>query len=177
MIIAKQMLTIVTLGIVLALAGCQVQESPKPQSSHNFNTPIENLITGGQPSLTNLSELKDAGVTKVINLRGPNEEVSFNEQAEAEALGLEYISLPISGAADVTSENARKLNELLEGNGKVFLHCASGNRVGALLAIRAHEIEGKSVDASLQFGRAAGLGSLEKRVKSVLIEKHSTAVP
>lgn len=150
----------------------QAQERTEPESSHRFNTPTENLITGGQPSLTELKELKNAGVTKVINLRAADEDVAFNEQTEAEALGLEYVSLPISGAADVTSENARKLHELLEGDEKVFLHCASGNRVGALLAIRAHEIGGKPVDESLQFGRAAGLGSLEGRVKSILGEGH-----
>lgn len=51
----------------------------------------------------------------------------------------------------------------------MFVHCVSGNRGGALLAIRAHEIQGLSVDESLAFGRAAGLGSLEEKVKSELL--------
>lgn len=151
----------------------QLQESLQPESLNNFNTPAENLLTGGQPSLLELKQFKNSGVTTVINLRGPDEDVPFNEKLEAEALGLEYVSLPISGAADVTPENARKLHELLAGfeSENVLLHCASGNRVGALLAIRAHEIEGKPANESLQFGRAAGLGSLEEKVETVLAEE------
>ena len=89
---------------------------------------------------------------------------------------MEYVSLPISGAGDVTADNARKLHQLLqqEDDEPVFLHCASGNRVGALLAIAAHQIEGKPVDESLTLGRSAGLGSLEAKVRSVL---DSTSTP
>jgi uncharacterized protein (TIGR01244 family) len=162
----KQAFTIVVLGI--ALAACQIQEQVKPQPAHGFNTLAENLVTGGQPSQADLMQLKKIGVTKVINLRGPNEDIPFNEEAEAATLGLEYIALPISDAADVSVENARQLHELLRGDEKVLLHCASGNRAGALLAIRAHLIEGKPMDESLKFGRAAGLSSLEEKVKSVL---------
>lgn len=107
-------------------------------------------------------------------MRAVGEEVPFDEQAAVEKLGMAYVSLPIAGAADVTGENARQLHELLQGQEKVLLHCASGNRVGALLAIRAHQIEGKPVDTSLQIGHAAGLGSLAERVKSVIGEGHST---
>ena len=144
--------------------------------AHDFYTPSEKLVTGGQPSRDELAGLKAAGVTKVINLRGPEEKVAFDPRAEAEALGMEYVSLPISGAGDVTADNARKLHQLLqqEDDEPVFLHCASGNRVGALLAIAAHQIEGKPVDESLTLGRSAGLGSLEAKVRSVL---DSTSTP
>mgnify|MGYP000654588333 CR=1 FL=1 len=137
--------------------------------AHDFYTPEENLVTGGQPSRDELAALKAAGMTKVINLRGPEEKVSFDPRAEAEALGMEYVSLPISGAGDVTADNARKLHQLLQQEDEpVFLHCASGNRVGALLAIAAHQIEGQPIEASLELGRSAGLGSLEAKVRSVL---------
>lgn len=169
----KQTITMAVLGIILA--ACQVQKESNPEASHRFHTPTANLVTGEQPSQADLLQLKNAGVTKVINLRGPNEDIPFDEKAEVETLGLEYVSLPISGAVDVTSENARKLHELLEDDEKVFLHCASGNRVGALLTLRAHQIEGKSVDEALNFGRSSGLGSLEEKVKSVFDERRSTA--
>lgn len=137
--------------------------------AHDFYTPSEKLVTGGQPSRDELAALKAAGVTKVINLRGPEEKVAFDPRAESEALGMEYVSLPISGAGDVTADNARKLHQLLQQEDEpVFLHCASGNRVGALLAIAAHQIEGKPLDESLTLGRSAGLGSLEAKVRSVL---------
>lgn len=163
MISVKHALINVILGIALVAWHMQVPAQPQ-----GFNTPTDQLVTGGQPSQADLLQLKHAGITKVVNLRGPNEDIPFDERAEVEALGLEYVSLPISGAVDVTSANARKLHDLLASDEKIFLHCASGNRVGALLAIRAHLIEGKPIDESLELGRAAGLGSLEGTVKSVL---------
>lgn len=168
---AKQIITLLILGAVLA--ACQFKKQDTAEPPHEFNKPSTNVLTGGQPSQADLVNLKKTGVTKVINLRDPSEEPSRNEKAEVEALGLTYVSLPINGAADITSENARKLDALLKGNESVLLHCSSGNRVGALMAIRAHEIEGKSADEALQIGRSAGLGSLEEKVKSVLNDNPS----
>ncbi len=163
-------IVMMVLALGLMLSACQSRTVMKSEIDSRFNTPTDNLVTGGPPSKSELLELKEVGITKVIDLRSPDEERSFNERAEAERLGLEYVSLPVSGAAGVTRENAKELDGLLQGGEKVFVHCASGNRVGALLAIRAHEIEGKSLDQSLELGRAAGLGSLEEKVKSVLSE-------
>ena len=50
----------------------------------------------------------------------------------------------------------------------VIIHCASGNRVGALLALRANLIQGKSASEALAFGKAAGLTTLEDAVKQRL---------
>jgi uncharacterized protein (TIGR01244 family) len=163
---ARYLLTLIIL--CFAITACQVQEHAAIESHTNFNTPEKNLVTGGQPTAADLVQLKKMGITKVINLRAPSEEISFDEKATAESLGLEYVSLPINGATDITSENARKLQVLLQDEDKVFVHCASGNRVGALVAIRAHEIENKSEEESLRVGRAAGLGQLEGTVKSHL---------
>lgn len=165
MTVSKRCLMMICL-ILPFLAQAQEIEPPA-----GFTEVRENLLTGGQPSQADLLQLKNAGVTRIINLRTPAEEVPFDEQAEAEALGLEYVSLPVAGADGVTSENARRLDELLQGDEKTLLHCASGNRTGALLAIRAHEIEGESVEDSIQFGRAAGMDSLEARVRRLLDEE------
>ncbi|MBV2128695.1 fused DSP-PTPase phosphatase/NAD kinase-like protein [Arsukibacterium indicum] len=164
--VIKHVLTLFTIGLLLI--GFQTKSVAGSNIPDNFNQPSENLITGGQPTQVDLQKFKAAGVSKVINLRGPGEAVNFDEKAEAEALGLSYISLPVAGAGDVTAENARKLYQLLQGEEKVVVHCASGNRVGALLAIGAHEVNGKPVEASLEFGRAAGLSSLEPKVRAVL---------
>lgn len=153
----------------LFLWGCQQYKTRTSEALDDFNVVSANLVTGGQPSQEDLITLKNAGVREIIDLRGPGESAGFDEAQKAKALGMEYTSLPIAGAADVTSENAAKLHELLaESDGKVYLHCASGNRAGALLAIRAHEVEGKPVEAALDAGRKAGMTSLEEKTRSVL---------
>ncbi len=163
---AKYALTVTLLSIVIT--ACSMKQHSAIEPPNGFNAVEENLLTGAQPTEANLVQLKMAGITKVINLRAPDEKIPFDEKAKVESLGLEYISFPISGAAGITSENARKLDALLEGDEKVLVHCASGNRVGALIAIRAHEVENKPEEESLRLGRAAGLGSLEETVKSHL---------
>jgi uncharacterized protein (TIGR01244 family) len=160
-----------TAGVIFHL--CVVSISSASDTA-TYQAVSEDLITSAQPTTEDLESLKEAGVTRIINLRMPSEKISFNEKSEAEKLGIEYVSLPISGAADITSENARKLHEILKDEEKTYIHCATGNRVGALLAIRAHELEGRSIEESLEIGHAAGLSSLEPRVKSILTNEKSS---
>lgn len=164
--INKIRLIILAAGFVFQV--CLANE-PSIADAERYRALSEDLITAAQPTQADLVSLKKAGVTKIINLRKPSEEISYNEELEAKKLGLEYVSFPISGEAEITLENAQKLHKMLKGEDKVFLHCATGNRVGALLAIRAHELEGKSMDESLKIGHEAGLSSLETRVRSVLM--------
>ena len=73
------------------------------------------------------------------------------------------------GAGDLSLENARALKQLLDNAGHpVLVHCASGNRVGALLALAAADSGEMAADAAIEFGRAAGLTGAEPRVREVL---------
>ena len=124
----------------------------------DFAQPQPGPHTGGQPSQDDLARLKSEGVRTVIDLRGPQEDRGYDEAAEAQRLGLHYIALPIAGKDDITPANAAALHALLkERDGEVLLHCASGNRVGALLALAAVQVDGASPEAALTLGRAAGL--------------------
>ena len=53
-------------------------------------------------------------------------------------------------------------------SGAVLVHCASGNRVGALIAIGAAKAGGMAPEAALELGKAAGLTSAEPRVRELL---------
>jgi uncharacterized protein (TIGR01244 family) len=142
----------------LLLAGC----SSLTVHATDFLQPKPGLHTGGQPSPEDLARLKSEGVRTVIDLRGPQEDRGYDEAAEARRLGLQYIALPIAGKDDISPANAKTLNDALKAqDGDVLLHCASGNRVGALLALGAARIEGVSKEEALVLGRAAGLKSLE----------------
>ena len=132
-----------------------------PGYASDFAQPKAGLHTGGQPTVEDLKRLKDEGVRTVIDLRGPTEDRGYDEAAEARRLGLAYIAFPISGKDDITSANAKALGDLLGAHqGNVLLHCASGNRVGALLALEAVARNVPREDA-LELGRKAGLTSLE----------------
>ena len=134
-----------------------------------LHQPRPDLYTAGQPSAQQLRQAAANGVTTVIDLRAPQEDRGYDEQAAAEKLGLRYVRLPINGAGDINEANARTLDRLLKQDaGTTLLHCASGNRAGALLALARARIDGASGEDALQFGRAAGLGSLEPVVRREL---------
>jgi uncharacterized protein (TIGR01244 family) len=128
-------------------------------------------VASGQPDETVLSAIADAGFVAVVDLRTEKEDRGLDEQATIDRLGMAYASLPISGASDITFDNAALLDRILENyQGRVLLHCGSGNRVGALFALRA-KLHGASSDDALAVGKAAGLTRLESVVQERLTEE------
>jgi len=135
-----------------------------------FLRPRPDLFTGGQPAPDDWAGFRAAGVRTVVNLRTAAEMQGRDVAAEVRAQGMAYVSLPVDGPAGITDANARALWELVgtPDRGGALVHCASGNRVGALLAIGAARAGAMSPEAALQFGRDAGLSGLEGRVRELL---------
>jgi uncharacterized protein (TIGR01244 family) len=128
------------------------------------------VMVGGQPSLQDLFEAKDQGIRAVLNLRPESEQPGFNERAEVERLGMRYLTLPIADAADLTKAAAIELDTLVHDpvNRPIWVHCGSGNRVGALFALRAAWIENISLEAAIELGRQHGLTKMESDVRRIL---------
>jgi uncharacterized protein (TIGR01244 family) len=155
---------------LLVLMSC-VRTSDPLADLMNAAQPLPGITTSGQPSQAALQKIADAGYVTVIDLRGINEDRGYDEKGAVEALGMEYISLPISGAEAITYENASLLNEKLsEIDGPVLLHCSSSNRVGALLSLR-ERMQGASTEDALNLGIEAGLASLRPTVEERLGER------
>ena len=99
------------------------------------------------------------------------EDRGLDEAAVVNALGMNYIKLPIDSLESISFESAQQQDRLMtNADGPVLLHCASSNRVGALLAL-SESLKGADNDAALLFGREAGMTSLEDRVKELLQKK------
>ncbi|WP_163935086.1 sulfur transferase domain-containing protein [Paraferrimonas sp. SM1919] len=132
----------------------------------------ENVVSGGQPTKGDLTQLKQQGYKHVINLRSEGEQ-DWDEGQYVQSLGMNYHSLPIAGKDAINLENAKALNKLLAKmqDDKTIVHCGSGNRIGALVAIHAAKVEGLTVDEALAKGKAWGMTRLEPLVKQKLTEK------
>jgi uncharacterized protein (TIGR01244 family) len=130
----------------------------------NACTPASGICSGGRPRPEHLQAAKAQGVRTVINLCPPAEAGDYDEPALVADLGMAYVNIPVSGAADLTVAKAQQLAAALQDAGPVLLHCQSGNRVGALMAVKARFVDGLSPEASLAAGRAAGLRALEPAV-------------
>ena len=140
------------------------------QSSADI-VPVDGLTSTGQPDAEQLALFAEAGYVAVIDLRGVEENRGFDEAKAVSGQNMLYVNLPLASADAVNFDNAAKLDETLNGiDGPVLLHCGSGNRVGALLALR-ESLNGASDEEALAYGRAAGLTGLEDVVRERLAEK------
>lgn len=156
------LLRILTVLLITACASAPLLDLDALRAAeiNNLRTPAPTVLSSGQPNEAQLRVMSRAGVQHVINLRTPQEEIDFEEQATVEALGMEYYSIPVAGAGGINSTNAQSLLGILEGlNGEpAVVHCATGNRVGGLFAINAFE-SGSSVDAAMAEGERWGMTS------------------
>ena len=133
--------------------------------------PADGITAAGQPNETGLKELAEDGYAAVIDLRSAEEDRGLDEKTVVESLGMDYVSLPISGRGAISFDNAQKLDHILSTYDEpVLVHCGSSNRVGALFALR-ENLHGAEDDDALAFGKSAGMTSLESTVKSRLAEK------
>lgn len=160
-----------TVLVALALAAgiCLAQQSQLAGLLRHVEI-NERQHSSGQPTVEAIAQLKSAGITTVIDLRPDAETPDLDEKSVAEAAGLKYRSLPIASPADLTRENVMKFDQLLKDSQQeaVLVHCASGNRVGAMMALRAAWVEGKSTEEALAIGKAAGMTGMTEDVKAKL---------
>jgi uncharacterized protein (TIGR01244 family) len=131
--------------------------------------PIEGVIACGLPSENELREAQAGGLRTVINLC-PAREQKFDEDTLVTSLGMRYEHIPVAGAQDLTRENALRLAQILSdpASRPAVVHCASGNRVGALFALKAFFADRCDPDAAIAAGRAAGLKALEPAVAAII---------
>ncbi|HSK03173.1 MAG TPA: sulfur transferase domain-containing protein, partial [Kofleriaceae bacterium] len=153
-------------------APAEPAEPPPPDLTSvailNAKTATPGVVTGGQPTEEQLQQAKASGVKIVVNLRTKGEKGEIPDQAEkVAALGMKYVHMPIESKEwkGLDEDNARKLAELL-AEGPMLVHCTSGERVGALFALKAFYVDKQSTDEALEVGKAHGL-SVEKVKKAV----------
>lgn len=135
---------------------------------NNLNQSEPNIYTGGQPE--SFTEVANAGVKHVVNLRPHSETPEIDEQALVTENGMAYHHLPIQSAQDLNQENVQALDNILKqaGGDTVLVHCASSNRVGALAALRASWLQNKSDEQALNVGKAWGLTGMQPAVEQLL---------
>ena len=122
----------------------------------------DDVFIGGQPTERALRELRDQGVTTVVNLRSPPEmkRVPFDETALVKELGMEYVYLPMRGTPELPySPAAVKAFAAAMSNakGKVLLHCTIAWRASHLWAAYLIQYRNVPVATALQQTRLINL--------------------
>ncbi len=146
----------------------------------NARVPLEGVLSGGQPTPEQIEAAARAGFRTVINLR-TEQEPGFEWEREAvEKLGMRYVQMPVTGPESLTRESVERFDAELrraQEAGPVLLHCASGNRIGAILALRAAWVQGVDPEQALEYGRASGMTRMEKSARELLGLHHQDSTP
>ncbi|GAC1516476.1 MAG: hypothetical protein NVS1B4_11630 [Gemmatimonadaceae bacterium] len=124
--------------------------------------PLPGVVTAGQPTALQLKELAAAGIATVVDLRAPNEIRGFDEETVTCASGLDYHNIPVT-AESLAPHHFDQVRDLLRSSDKrpILVHCASANRVGAVLLPYLVLDEGRTSDEALQIAHRVGLRSDE----------------
>ena len=172
-------MSLAALAVVsLALLGCAgngtseavatLKADPADVIAAGAVLPVDGVTSSGQPDEAALEVYANSGYAAVIDLRTEREPRGMDEKAVVEGLGMDYVLLPIDGSAAINFENAAALDKLIDGyDAPVLVHCASANRVGALLAL-ANVSDGMDDEQALEYGREAGMTRLEGAVRRIL---------
>lgn len=119
------------------------------------------ICLGGQPSAEDFSgAARDGSLRSVLNYRRAEEPKGFDEPALLDVLGLEYHHLPYNGAAQLTDDVFDETFRIIESAPRpLMIHCASGNRVGAVWMAWRQLRDGYTEEEALDEARRAGLRS------------------
>ncbi len=135
----------------------------------------DNIYFSGQPAHEDLKKLKAAGFSAVINLRSENEKGHDEvlESKTVESLGLKYYNIPMSMKTELSDKFLDSITSKVVENrkeGKVLIHCSSGNRVGLWLGAHLKKDHQFSDEKSLTLAKELGINRdhVEERLKSYL---------
>ena len=140
--------------------------------------PLPGIGAAGQPASGDWKELANAGVRTVVDLRAPNEPRGHDEPDAVRAAGLAYVSIPITQST-LSDEPFDAVRTLLRDHSRrpIVVHCASSNRVGALLLPYFVLDEKQPLDKALELAIDAGLRSQELATLAVDYVRRHSALP
>ena len=111
------------------------EEPTTVQDILNFHEMTDNIAIGGQPTVSQLAQVADAGYSVVVNLAMHDSDNAIPEEGSVTAsLGMSYIHIPVPSDAP-TSTHVRKFFNVMDAfeGEKVFVHCVVSGRVSAFI--------------------------------------------
>lgn len=121
----------------------------------------EHGYVAGRPSVEGMKQAKEMGVETIVSLQTAGETEGSDPRAEAEALGLEFVSIPSGGKDHPFSPAAvERFDDVMKSSdGSVLLHCKSGTRATHLYVAWLVTHQDVSLEEALSRGRQIRFGS------------------
>ena len=138
----------------------------------------DEITVAGQVAPEQFGEAAQQGFKSVLNLRAPDEEGYLpDEQQQAEAAGLRYVSIPVKKeeiSDELTDDVLKEIDELPK---PVLVHCASGMRAGAMAFMHMATRAGLPAEEAMSRAQASGFDcNSEPQLKQFFehyVETHS----
>jgi uncharacterized protein (TIGR01244 family) len=169
--------TIASLLASVLPAALALGAGPTVSEIEKYFRPTERTATAAQPTIDQLSAVREEGFRTIINLREPSEHDAQAEEAAARRLGLRYVGIPVRTAAP-KSEQVDAFLKVTDDPSiyPVLIHCGSGNRVGAFWMIRRVLVDGWTAEDAEKEARQIGMKSPNlKEFALEYIRAHPTA--
>ena len=162
-----------TLALVLTASLAFAEQ--KDHGLHNAKHPEPGVLFGGQPTEEQLEAMAADGLSFVLDLRTEGENRGFDEPAALQSLDVPYLNLPVDGDRLALPETFERFIAAMEkADGPVLVHCASGNRVGALYY--AYLVAGKGEDREAARARAKENG-LRSAALERAVDRYLDSIP
>ena len=130
--------TVVVLVLVIGTAAFAKRHSDAAFSNiniKNFGKMDDRFYRGAQPAESDYKDLKGLGINTIIDL---TDNPKTYEKRDVEALGMRYVSIPMSDSSYPKEEQISAFLKLINDptTGKFYVHCAGGrHRTGVMGAV------------------------------------------
>ena len=128
----------------------------------NFAKLETTVACGGATTPEAVPELKKMGFASIINLRLPSEAGANveGEAAAAKTAGINFYNIPFSGQSPDPKVADQFLATVTDKkNEPAYIHCAAGNRAGAMWMIKRLVVDHWDADRAAQEATALGMTS------------------
>lgn len=131
----------------------------------------QGYVLGGLPSESDLDTAMAAGFESAMSLMTNDEEGGPELARYGASKGLRYLRFTIAGEDDLNESMAWQFASTESMLGKpAIIHCASGQRVAAIFALRAYFVDERSAEEALAIGDALGMGEFADHVRQELAD-------
>ena len=151
-------------GVVAIGALAEAQQVTKETVTGvtNFARLETTVACGGATKPEAVPELKKMGFASIINLRQPTEAGAMVEEeaAAAKTAGINYFNIPFNGQQPDPAVADKFIATITaKGNEPAYIHCAAGNRAGAMWMIKRLVVDHWDTDRAAVEASALGMTS------------------
>ena len=152
---------ICALAVLVSIVSAQ--NEPSYKELPNLHKVSDKLYRGAQPLTGYAGKLGELGVKTVVNQRG-EDEISRDEQKEAETAGLRYFNISMPGLSAPSDEQVSRVLAIIDlpENQPVFIHCKRGSdRTGTIAAVYRISHEGWNAERAITEAKRYGMSWAE----------------